>query len=300
MVRHRRRLFALVLGLGLLVAALPSPAAEKASPRGKDFLWKVTSPGATAYLLGSVHVLNSTAYRSDTDFENAFQQAQIVVFETDLGQLDSEGVQQMLLSRGSYPKGESLRKSIPEKVYFRVEKAAGALGLPPGALNRFRPWFCAMTLANLKLAALGFNPEKGVDRYFYQKARSSGKKILGLETPSDQIDIFADMPPETQEKFLEQSLDDLESARSQVEKILAAWKTGDTGKIKSILLKGLREDPGLYQQLVVQRNLRWMKTLEHLLGGHQNFLVVVGAAHLVGSDGLVALLRTRGFKVEQQ
>jgi uncharacterized protein YbaP (TraB family) len=300
MVRHRRRLFALALALGLLVAALPSLAAEKAPARGKDFLWKVTSPGATAYLLGSVHVLNSTAYRSDTDFENAFHQAEIVVFETDLAQLDSEGVQQMLLSRGSYPKGESLRKSIPEKVYSRVEKAAGALGLPPEALNRFRPWFCAMTLANLKLAALGFNPEKGVDRYFYQKARSSGKKILGLETPSDQIDIFADMSPETQEKFLEQSLDDLESAQSQVEKILAAWKTGDTGKVETILLKGLREDPGLYQQLVVQRNQRWMKTLDQLLGGHQNFMVVVGAAHLVGSDGLVALLRTRGFKVEQQ
>ncbi len=300
MARHRRHLRALVLALALLAAALASPAAGKTPSRGKDFLWKISSPGATGYLLGSVHVLESTAYRSDPAFESAFRKAQIVVFETDLDQLDSKEVQRRLLYRGSYPKGESLRQSIPEKLYSRVEKTAGELGLPPEALNRFRPWFCAMTLANLKLAALGFNPEKGVDRYYYQKARSSGKKTLGLETPADQIDIFADMSPGTQEKFLKQSLDDLEDARRQVEKILAAWKAGDTGKVESLLLKSLRDDPGLYRRLVVQRNQRWRKTLEHLLEGHENFLVVVGAAHLVGPDGLVALLRARGFSVEQR
>jgi uncharacterized protein YbaP (TraB family) len=285
MARHRRHLRALVLALALLAASLASPAAGKTPSRGKDFLWKISSPGATGYLLGSVHVLESTAYRSNPAFESAFRKAQIVVFETDLDQLDSKEVQRRLLYRGSYPKGESLRQSIPEKLYSRVEKTAGELGLPPPSPQPLPP---------LVLRHDPGQSEAGGPRI------QSGKKTLGLETPADQIDIFADMSPGTQEKFLKQSLDDLEDARRQVEKILAAWKAGDTGKVESLLLKSLRDDPGLYRRLVVQRNQRWMKTLEHLLEGHENFLVVVGAAHLVGPDGLVALLRARDFSVEQR
>jgi uncharacterized protein YbaP (TraB family) len=299
MLRHRRVLHRLALAVVLLAAALTCPAAEIAPSGGKDFLWKVYAPGATGNLLGSVHVLDSTAYRSDGDFERAFQEAQIVVFETDLDQLDSEKVQQSLLARGSYPDGETLRQNVPKEVYSRVEEAARELGLPPEGFNRFRPWFCALTLANVELAKLGFKPEKGVDRYFYEKARSSGKKIIGLETPADQVDLFAGMPPETQEKFLVQSLQDLKNARSQLKEIIAAWEAGDSGKVESLLLRGLREDPAIYRRLVVKRNLEWMKPLENLLAGDKSFLVVVGAAHFVGRDGLVSLLRGRGFKVEQ-
>ena len=82
-------------------------------------------------------------------------------------------------------------------------------------------------------------------------------------------------------------------------RLIESWRTGDAAAVERIVLKDLQQEPQLYQRLLVERNRNWLPKLEALFAQRTRAMVVVGAAHLVGPDGLVAMFRTRGYKVEQ-
>jgi hypothetical protein len=81
--------------------------------------------------------------------------------------------------------------------------------------------------------------------------------------------------------------------------LVQAWKAGDVRIVEEIVLKDVKQEPLLYQRLLVERNRNWMPTIEALFMRPRPSFVVVGAAHLVGPDGLVTQLRAKGYRVEQ-
>jgi len=99
--------------------------------------------------------------------------------------------------------------------------------------------------------------------------------------------------------MLADTLKGLDTEIANVNKIVDAWKTGDAPAVERIMLADLKQDPAMYQRLLVQRNQSWLPKLEALFGRRGHAFVVVGAAHLVGPDGLVAMLKTKGYSVEQ-
>jgi uncharacterized protein YbaP (TraB family) len=103
-----------------------------------------------------------------------------------------------------------------------------------------------------------------------------------------------------QEQLLRSVLEDLDAHVRELTAILTAWQRGDALSLERTLLGGFKEYPAAYRSLIVERNNNWMPQLEKCLGRSTPCLVVVGAAHLVGPDGLLTLLRQKGFKVEQQ
>ncbi len=286
----------------LLVAAGGAGAAQEApAPSGRAMLWKVQGPaGESAYLLGSIHLLRDRAYQNRPSFRRAFEETEALALEVDMGEMAGPRAQRLFAEMGTFSSGAGLRKSLPPEVYARVEGQAKALGLPMEILEPMRPWLCSLTLTSVKLLALGFDPENGVDLHFYRRAIESERPLHALETVEYQVGLFADLPPKVQAEMLEQTLEELEGAEGHLGEIVLAWETGDTTAMEKLLLSGLRDYPQLQRMMITDRNRAWMEKLEELMSRKKPLLVVVGTAHMVGPDGLVSLLRGRGYRVEQQ
>jgi uncharacterized protein YbaP (TraB family) len=196
--------------------------------------------------------------------------------------------------------GQTLDQLVDAKIYAEVQKRAETYGMPMAALQRMKPWLVAVTLMAPTLQAAGFKPELGIDRHFFDRAKQNNMKRLGLETLSYQLDRFDQMSPKLQEDLLEATMEDLDTQVSGVKDMVRAWTIGDVATVEKLTLTAFQESPELYQRLLLERNHNWVPHVEKCLTDNAGCFVVVGAAHLVGKDGLPALLAKKGYKVTQQ
>ena len=293
----RRAMSVRGIAITLLAVALLAPLA--AAP-GQSFVWKAVGKGTTVYLAGSIHMLTPDAYPLNPVFERAFTDADLLVEEVDLAEMMGPDVQMQTLMRGMLPPGQTLEKVVAPATLALLNKAAADVGAPLEALQRLKPWMIALTLEGLELHKAGFDPELGLDMHFYNLAKKSGKTVQGLETVEYQISRFDDMTFEQQDRLLAESLKEMSTEKASVTRLTDAWKAGDAGAVERIVLADLKADPFLYQRLLVERNKNWIPKIEALFARKGHALVLVGAAHLVGTDGLVAMLKARGYTVEQQ
>ncbi len=290
MIRRPPRLFALLLPLSLLFLA-GNVSADANAP----FLWQVHGPKATHYLLGSVHLLPD-----DSDLpagiQDAYDAAEGVVFETDIAAIEQPQVQVALLAAARSQQG--LKAEIGEKMYTQLSRHAAHIGMPVTACDPFRAWFCAMTLEVFSFQKAGFTGENGIDKQIYRWAREDGKSMRWFEQPASHIGLFTGMSAALSRDFLASSLDEQAGdAGDDPAELLQAWRDNDVGAIEKLDQQLKSGYPGVYDHLLAGRNRSWMPTLKRLLDSGEPQLVVVGAAHLVGPDGLVAQLRARGYKV---
>jgi uncharacterized protein YbaP (TraB family) len=165
-------------------------------------------------------------------------------------------------------------------------------------VRMMRPWMAEITLSGMDLQHAGFDPELGVDVHYRRKAETNGMALSMLETPAEQIDYLAGLPLDIQVTQLRKTLEDGDTELKEVREIAAAWRAGDAAGIERLLLKGIKDSPAFYQSLVVDRNRRWIPRIESCISSGSCF-VVVGAAHMVGTEGLIAMLRQKGYKITQ-
>jgi len=286
-----QRLIASVLAFAMLLVANAAQA--------KTFAWKATGKGGTIYLMGSIHVMPASFYPLDPVLEAAFKDSDLLVEEVDLAEMLDPMKQMGILTRGMLPSNQSLDKVISPATLALVQKATGDLGPAAGPLMRFKPWMLAITLQGMELMKAGFDPALGLDQHFYDQAKESGKGVQGLETVEFQISRFDAMTMEQQDRMLSETLKELATETETVGKLGDAWKAGDVPTIERIALADLKSDPLMYQRLLVERNKNWMPKIEALFARPGKALVVVGAAHLVGPDGLLTMLKAKGYTVEQ-
>jgi uncharacterized protein YbaP (TraB family) len=287
------------LRVAICVAALALIAPLHAAAPG-SFVWKATAKGTTIYLAGSIHMLPKDAYPLHPAFERAFTDSDLLVEEVDLTEMLGPEVQMQTLMRGMLPSGQTLDKVLTPSTLAALNKAAADVGAPVEALQRLKPWMIALTLEGLELHKAGFDSELGLDMHFYKLAKSGGKSVQGLETVEYQISRFDDMTLEQQDRLLAESLKEMVTERDSVTRLTNAWKIGDAASVERIILADLKTDPLLYQRLLVERNRNWLPKIEALFGRKTPALVLVGAAHLVGPDGLVSMLKAKGYTIEQQ
>ena len=296
MTRRRKSRLLILLGLCFLSAAWTGqPSAQE-----KSFLWKVDSDQNSLYILGSIHLLNKEAYPLKQSIENAFEQTKKLVLEIDLRSTNAEKVQQLMLQKGRSTNGCPLHQNVSKETYESVATRAKELGIDIRLLNSFKPWIVATTMAAMKLQELGFDARLGIDRYFAERAIQSNKPTGGLETAEFQLDLFDQFSAKDQELLLRQSMNEMDHLERNVAEIVRAWKTGDVGSLEKHLLAGMRDYPEIHGKVIDDRNRRWLPQIEGLLSRGENALIVVGAAHLVGNNGVIQLLKGRGYRVEQQ
>jgi uncharacterized protein len=275
----------------LIVGLLSSLSAQAQSP-----VWALKGAHNTVYLAGSVHLLKKDDMSLPPAFEKAYASAKALVMEVDIDDVDSPAAQAILLQKGMFADGSTLREAIGDARYARVATEATRLGLPLEALAQFEPWAIALTLTQLEYLQLGFDPDEGVERQLGRRAHADGKKIQGLETVEQQINILAGLSKEDQARFLDQTVTEMDSADRETQEIVAAWRSGNATKLAALMSDDFKAFPSLYRALVTDRNRRWLPQIERLLKGDQDYLVVVGALHLIGEGGLLQLVRADGLE----
>lgn len=281
------------LSLLILLAFASSAWAADSHP-----LWSFQGKHNTVYLLGSIHVL-SPSEQLPAVVDQAYKEAEVLVMEVDMDDLDPLAAQQAALQYGLLPENESLADHLDAATAAKLETAISGLGVPSAMFNRFRPWLAAITLTQLQLLKLGLNPQSGVEQRFVAKAAADGKEIQGLETLEEQLGLLANLPPRLQVSFLTQTIEEGEQLEREVDTMLNAWRTGDGRALEKYLERAMREHPDIYKPLTVDRNRRWMSRLESIANERDDYLVIVGVLHLVGDDGVVDMLERRGYRVRQ-
>lgn len=281
------------LGVASLAIALTTVAA--ADPAA----WRMTgSDGAEVTLLGSMHVLRPSDHPLPASVDGLIERSQVIVMEIDLDDVDA-AKQQLIVQTAMLPQGKVLADVLDADVYRLVAQRMGELGVDVKALEHFEPWFLSITVLDLGMRKLGFQPDRGVEQYVLGRARTEGKEIVGLETLEFQIGLFDALPPEQQQAMLEQTLAELDDGVAVLAKMVTAWRAGELESLSAELLEDFGDFPGLYEKLVTNRNNAWVPTLERMLTDGHRHLVVVGALHLVGPDSVVDLLKKRGHQVER-
>ncbi len=261
-------------------------------------MWSVERGSTTVNLLGSIHVLKEDAYPLPQAIDRAFDDAEIVVFEVDLDDMNAAAVR--MLAAGTLQGDETLEEIVGPTIWLEVSEHLTEAGLQPVAFQRMKPWMVALTLSAFELARAGYTPGAGLDTRLDIRAKAAGKKRLALETVDFQVGIFTDLDAIQSVDFLKYTLKDLDTIIPLLDELTSHWRAGDVEPVEEMLLDGFAESPELFKKLVTDRNRSWLGEIEKLIGGDRNALVVVGALHLVGDGGLVALLREHGYTVQQR
>jgi uncharacterized protein YbaP (TraB family) len=302
MLHSVRRLFPRALRVtvfALLAGTAAGVAPAQTTPAARGFVWSVERDGRTSWLVGSLHVLTKDAYPLPGSMDKAFDQAKTLMEETDVNELSSPDMIGIVATKGLFTNGQTLESVLPRDAYTRLAQRMTATGLPMEMVKMMRPWMVELTLSGLELQRAGFDPDLGIDVHYRRKAAQNGMALNMLETAAEQIDYLAGLPLDVQVSQLQQTLTEGDAELREVREIAAAWRAGDTAAIERLLLKGMKDSPAYYQSLVVDRNRRWIPRIESCFSTGSCF-VVVGAAHMVGSDGLIAMLKQKGYRITQQ
>ena len=282
----------------LLVALLGLPAGAQA--RDRHLLWAVEGEHNTVWLLGSVHVLRAGDATLPTAAEEAFDDAEQIVMEVDLDGADADplALATAMQSQALLPEGQTLR-SVLGSDYAAMNAQARQSGIDLASLDPFAPWLVAMAVLDQEMARRGYLPEHGVEQTLARRAARQGKPIEGLETAAEQFAMLASMPLPTQKRFLQMTLDESAELDQELADMLAAWRTGNTAALAAMLEQESQTFPDLYRRLTIERNRAWVQQIDQMLESRDDYLVVVGALHLVGPESVVDLLRRRGHRVTQ-
>jgi uncharacterized protein YbaP (TraB family) len=252
------------------------------------------------HLLGSIHVARPDVYPLAPAIDTAFERSSTLVLEIQLDDGARREASAQLIAAASYPAGDSLDKHIPAPLLERL-RARATPPLPPvEALFRFEPWFVSQLLMMTELTKLGFAEDNGIDRHFQRRAQGT-KRIEALETIEDQVALLDRLPPDIQVLMLSESLDELGELGPMLERAFEAWKRGDGQALYNLLMKSLDEPryAPLKKRLFSDRNLRMAAAIQERLRKHGSWFVIVGSGHLIGPDGILALLEAQGIHAEQ-
>ena len=278
-----------VVAAGLVRPAVAEPA-----------LWRAERGEATVYVLGTIHLLTPEVEWYGGALAEAFEAADTLTLELAPEQLDPAVMAGIIQQKAFYPPGDGLSAHLSDETYGEVVERGQAGGLPPQAIERFRPWYVAIVLAVQIAQVEGFLPEYGVDRLLSEKAAIAGKPIGGLETAAEQLGLLADHPEDIQVAMLKDTLRQLEDLPAFFEALSSAWVSGTVDELEASLLASLESVPELYDAVIVGRNRSWVPKIEALLDQPGTHFVAVGAGHLLGKDSVIEMLRAQGVVIERQ
>lgn len=263
--------------------AVPGPA-----------LWQVADEDTTIYLFGTVHALPEGKNWFDERIQRAFNSSDELVTEIDVSNAASSA--QALQAASALPEGQTLRGLMSAENRQQYEAALVGLGLPVEALDRYEPWFAAMTLSLLPLIRSGYQTQSGVELSL--DARADEKTRGALETIEEQVDLFDTLPQEAQLAFLDETVEKIPEASNTLDAMVAEWLEGDAVELANLLNAELT-DPVLYERLLTERNANWAGWIENRLERPGTVFIAVGAGHLAGAGSVQEQLKDRGIEVRR-
>ena len=263
----------------------------------KPPVWTVTHGRATVVIFGSIHLLPPGLDWQPAELTAALAGADAVYFELPLNQATDAEAIRLRAGRGLLPLNDSLSAHLPPSVDAKLRRVAAGLGVSLQGLERMRPWLADVSLSLLDDQRAGGVASEGVERQAQALAPSNVQR-RAFESARYQIDLLAGAPRLDQIASLEETLGEIEDRPQTFQRLVAEWMAGDLAGIQANALQPLEAaSPSLYRRLIANRNRRWSATIAALLRRSGTIVVIVGIGHLLGSEGVPALLRSRGFTV---
>lgn len=264
----------------------------------KSSVWKVSKGNKVLYLGGTCHFLRPSDYPLPSEFERAYSKADTLVFEMDPSVTQQYEFTLKLLRASSYTDEQNLRNILAKETYKRLAEKCKQNGLSIEIYNKTKPSMIMMMLMVKELEKLGAT-EKGVEIHYNIRGLKDNKKILALETADFQIDLIASLGEGIENTIIFHGLQDIENLKNNFDILIESWNKGNLTEIEKYFVEGLRDHPKLYSSLLVSRNKEWAKSIEKLMKTRETEFVLVGAAHLAGDEGLIQLLKKKGYTVKQ-
>lgn len=262
-------------------------------------MWQINGASNRIYLLGSVHVLRQQDHPIPTAIDKAYEDAEILIMEVDVDDLDPIEMAGMVNELGVIKDGGTLQEIMGPSLYDEAADYASQLDIPFLMLAQTEPWLAAITIEQMMLLRIGFNPEYGIEFHLSAKAGEDNKEILGLESVREQLEFLDKLSLSAQRSLLIQTLRESLNIEENLDLLINAWRHGDIDFLEENLLVEMQRYPELYRTLVVDRNEAWVERIRNLIGEQDDYLIVVGTLHLVGDDGVPALLSEIGITTDQ-
>ena len=260
-------------------------------------VWVVSSSKSKVYLAGSFHMLRASDYPLPAEFFTAYKNSRKIIFEIQPDKTEDPGQMAEFLGGAIYADGTTLKDHISSAAYAKAEKFCRDRNYTLELYQLFKPALFVMTLTVQEMNRIGADPQKGVDYYFKEKALQDGKATGSLETVDQQLGLLLSMDAMVGNDQILESIDEFKQIETALGEYLAAWRNGDEPKMEGLYINGLKLYPKLYQTIVIDRNNKWIGDIKNFLNDSGNTMLIAGAVHLVGPDGLVNLLRKQGYKV---
>ena len=262
-------------------------------------LWRVSKDNQAVLIGGTMHLLGKSDYPLPDEFEQAFREIDTLVLETDLEALAKPNAQAQLRQSLIFTDGSNLKNALKPKTYKELTRYCKASGLAINTLLAMKPALVVLTLTMVELKRLGL-ADAGVDQFFLDKAKAQGKKITGLESAEIQIQTLANMGKGQEDELVLSTIKDLKKTPEFMAEMKNAWRIGDLAVLEAIGIKKMNaEFPDLNQGLLTTRNNAWLPKIKAMLGTPDKELILVGALHLAGSEGVLAQLKKQAYVVEQ-
>jgi len=266
-------------------------------------MWRVSGGASEVYLFGTLHALSPQAAWRTPAYDAAYRKADVVWFEADLSHADTLAVTNILSQYGVDPDRALSQKLKPADLAVLKGQADIA------RIDHLRPWAAAMMLSMQPVLAAGAAVESGADMTVGREAAAGGKQVRAFETLEDQAKMFAGLSEPAEVAYLTGVIHERAQSHGRLKITLdpradsleRQWLDGDLDQLGPGLVRDMdRQNPTLYEALLKTRNLAWADALSREMAAHPGVeLVNVGALHMLGDDGLPALMKARGFKVER-
>ena len=258
-----------------------------------------SATGGRLYLCGTIHILRESDYPLAPAYEAAYADAQKLVFELPPGSGKGGDMNAQMQKLAALPRGTSIEDIIGKEMAATVFTWAGKHRIPTASVSGYQPWYVALMIAAVEYGELGAQPDKGVDSYFENRAAHDKKPGEGLETVDFQIGLFSKLSARQQKDLLQQTLEEVKTVPEEFSKLIKAWKEGDLAALHEMLFREAEQYPDLMDIFLLDRNKAWIERLDAFLKKGERVMLLVGTGHLTGSQGLIELLKAKGYQVER-
>lgn len=267
---------------------------EKKYGSVKGFLWEVKKGNATVYMYGSIHVGGKDIYPLEKTVEDAFDGADVLVGEIDINNISTEDATNYAFD-SIYTNGDTALDHLSQEGKNKLNEVSKELDFNYKFIIKYKPWYVGSILSSYQMKKAGYEANYGIDKYFFNKAKGK-KEIEELESAKFQIDLLNSFSDEEQEKNFIMSIGTIEETKASLDQIFDIYKKGD----EEAMIEALGEEDrssNYYKKMILDRNKNMTLKIEEYLNMEKTYFVVAGLAHFIGQDGIVQMLKDKGYTV---
>lgn len=262
-------------------------------------VWKVTKDSRSMFIGGTVHLLSKDDYPLPEQYENAYQQSDTLVFETDIEAMTSPESQQMFAQMTSYDDGTKLQDVLSKDTFQMLETHLSLRNVPINSIQSLKTGMVAVMLTMIEMQLMGLS-EIGVDKFYSLRSKKDGKPQEWLEAIEYQIKLIATLGDGYENELIKYTLEDINNTPETMNELLSYWRSGDMKKLAELSISDFEKNyPQIYSDLVSNRNKLWLPKIETMMKSKEVEFVLIGAMHLAGPDSVLLHLREKGYQVEK-